>query len=297
MDVLIAGSVAYDSLKTPYGSVEDALGGSATHAGISAALRCDNVGLLSRVGKDFKSTDVESLQRIGIDTSMIEIVDGITFRWKGEYEGDMSEARTLETSYNVLEGYSPRVDITPQVLFCANLDPRIQLHILQEVKPTRCTILDSMNLWINTERNHLLKAMAMVDIVVINQMELSMLTGEEDLFIAHESLLKMIGDKIVIIKRGGDGVFAFIGNSTIELPACNDVSPVDPTGCGDSFAGSLAAILSQRDGVIEFEELREALVKSTVNAGLTLEGMGCQRLLEIDLEDLSKRTEQHRSSI
>ena len=274
MDVLFVGSVAYDSLRTPHGYVEDTLGGSATHAGLSAALRCQSVGILSRVGKDFKSTDVEMLQRHGVDMSMVEFVDGTTFRWRGEYVGDMSEAKTLETSYNVLEGYSPRVEISPQVLFCANLDPTIQLHILQEVEAKRCTILDSMNLWINTGRDYLLEAMTMVDIVVINQMELSMLTGIEDLFTAHSALIELIGDKIVIIKQGGNGVFAFIEDYTIDLPACKEISPIDPTGCGDSFAGSLAAILSQGQGKIEVEELREALIQSTVNAGLTLEGMG-----------------------
>lgn len=297
MDVLIAGSIAYDSLKTPHGSIEETLGGSATHAGISAALRCNSVGVLSRIGTDFKSTDKESLQRHGVNMSLVETVEGVTFRWRGEYTGDMSEAMTLETSYNVLSGYSPKVEVSPQVLFCANLDPKIQLRILGQVKAKRCTILDSMNLWINTELERLIQAMSMVDIVIINQKELSMLTAEDTLEIAHEKLIELIGERIVIIKQGEHGVTAFISNQMIDLPACKDISPIDPTGCGDSFAGSLAAILSQGEGKIEPDELKEALILSTVNAGLTLEGMGCERLFTIDGNALSERTENHRLSI
>lgn len=297
MDVLIAGSIAYDSLKTPHGSIEETLGGSATHAGISAALRCGSVALLSRVGSDFKQVDADSLRKHGVNMSMVETVDGVTFRWRGEYSGDMSEAKTLETSYNVLSGFSPKVEVSPQVLFCANLDPKIQLNILQEVKARRCTILDSMNLWIYTERDRLLQAMEMVDVVIINQKELSLLSGEVGLVAGYESLIEMIGEKIVVIKQGEQGVTAFISGQIIDLPACKDITPIDPTGCGDSFAGSLAAVLSRGEGEIEPKELQEALIISTVNAGLTLEGMGCERLFSIDYNTLSNRTEIHRSSI
>lgn len=297
MDVLIVGSLAYDSIASPLGAVENALGGSATYAGLSCAfhrnrLGLDSVGLVGVVGSDFRQQDREILENAHLDTKGIETVEGETFRWVGSYEGSMAQAITHETHLNVFEHFEPKVPEhgrNPTVTFCANLHPAIQLSVLDQTKPIRFSILDSMNLWINIAHDTLLEAMKRVDIVVINDGEASMLAGMDNVVAAAKAVQEMASIPTLIVKRGEHGVIALHGEETIAMPSYPCSKVIDPTGCGDTFAGALAACLSSGRGEMTVEELRIALSHATVTASFTLEEFGTTILEKISQDEYQQR--------
>ena len=297
MDVLIVGSVAYDSVASPLGHVKDALGGSATYAGLACSfhskrLSLEKVGLVGVVGQDFSDKDRLMLSNSGLDLQGIETADGDTFRWSGSYHGTMAEAQTHETHLNVFEHFEPKVPEThrsPQITFCANLHPALQASVLQQASPRRLSMLDSMNLWIDIAKDSLLAVMRSVDLVIINDGEVRMLADDENLVRAARKVLEMIGVKTLVVKRGEHGVIAFHGEDIISLPAFPTEQVVDPTGCGDTFAGSIAAHLATGEGELSRDELRQALLSATVSASFTLESFGTEALHSMSLEAFNQR--------
>ena len=293
----MVGSIAYDSVTSPAGNVEDALGGSAVYAGIASRfhgnyLNLDSIGLVGVVGSDFKSSDIAMLESQGLDLTGLEIADGKTFRWEGSYHGDMGVAQTHDTQLNVFGDFDPKVPASstnPKVLFCANLIPMLQLKVLKQAKGTRLSMLDSMNLWIEIARDDLLSVMRRVDLIIINDGEVRMLTGDDNLVRAAKALVKMVNCQTLIVKKGENGVMAFHGDEIIALPAYPTESVVDPTGCGDSFAGTIAAYLASNDGVLTRDELRQALVRATVTASFTLESFGTSGLIGLTDEEFNSR--------
>ena len=297
MDVLIVGSVAYDSVASPLGHVKDALGGSATYAGLACSfhskrLSLEKVGLVGVVGQDFSEKDRLLLSNSGLDLQGIETAEGDTFRWSGSYHGTMAEAQTHETHLNVFEHFEPKVPEThrsPQITFCANLHPALQASVLQQASPRRLSMLDSMNLWIDIAKDSLLDVMRSVDLVIINDGEVRMLANDENLVRAARKVLEMIRVKTLVVKRGEHGVIAFHGEDIISLPAFPTEQVVDPTGCGDTFAGSIAAHLATGEGELSRDELRQALLSATVSASFTLESFGTEALHSMSLEAFSQR--------
>ena len=297
MDVLIVGSVAYDSVASPLGHVKDALGGSATYAGLACSfhskrLSLEKVGLVGVVGQDFSKKDRLLLSNSGLDLQGIETAEGDTFRWSGSYHGTMAEAQTHETHLNVFEHFEPKVPEThrsPQITFCANLHPALQASVLQQASPRRLSMLDSMNLWIDIAKDSLLDVMRSVDLVIINDGEVRMLANDENLVRAARKVLEMIGVKTLVVKRGEHGVIAFHGEDIISLPAFPTEQVVDPTGCGDTFAGSIAAHLATGEGELSRDELRQALLSATVSASFTLESFGTEALHSMSLEAFNQR--------
>ncbi|MDA8546207.1 PfkB family carbohydrate kinase [Euryarchaeota archaeon] len=297
MDVLIVGSVAYDSVASPLGHVKDALGGSATYAGLACSfhskrLSLNSVGLVGVVGEDFSEEDRLLLTNNGLDLTGIETAEGETFRWSGSYHGTMAEAQTHETHLNVFEHFEPKVPEshrTPQITFCANLHPALQASVLQQATPRRLSMLDSMNLWIEIAKDSLLDVMRRVDLIIINDGEVRMLAGDENLIRAARKVLSMVDAKTLVVKRGEHGVIAFHGEDIISLPAFPTELVVDPTGCGDTFAGSLAAHLASGEGELSRDELRKALVSATVSASFTLESFGTEALHSMSLEAFNQR--------
>ena len=297
MDVLIVGSVAYDSVASPLGHVKDALGGSATYAGLACSfhskrLSLEKVGLVGVVGQDFSEKDRLLLSSSGLDLQGIETAEGATFRWSGSYHGTMAEAQTHETHLNVFEHFEPKVPEThrsPQITFCANLHPALQASVLQQASPRRLSMLDSMNLWIDIAKDSLLDVMRSVDLVIINDGEVRMLADDENLVRAARKVLEMIGVKTLVVKRGEHGVIAFHGEDIISLPAFPTEQVVDPTGCGDTFAGSIAAHLATGEGELSRDELRQALLSATVSASFTLESFGTEALHSMSLEAFNQR--------
>ena len=296
----MVGSIAYDSVTSPVGNVEDALGGSAVYAGIASRfhgnyLGLEKIGLVGVVGQDFKSTDIAMLESQGLDLTGLEIAEGKTFRWEGSYHGDMGVAQTHDTQLNVFGDFDPKVpaqSTSPKVLFCANLVPMLQAKVLDQAKGTRLSMLDSMNLWIEIAKEDLLSVMKSVDLIIINEGEVRMLTQDDNLIRASRTLIQMVGCQTLVIKKGENGVVAFHGGEIISLPAYPTDKVVDPTGCGDSFAGTIAAFLSSNDGKLTRDELREALVRATVTASFTLESFGTSGLLDLTVEMFNSRLDK-----
>ena len=293
----MVGSIAYDSVTSPAGTVENALGGSAVYAGIASRfhgnyLDLEKIGLVGVVGQDFRSEDIAMLESQGLDLSGLEVAEGKTFRWEGSYHGDMGVAKTHDTQLNVFGDFDPKVpseSTTPKVLFCANLVPMLQSKVLQQAKGTRISMLDSMNLWIEIAKDDLLAVMKSVDLIIINDGEVRMLAQDDNLIRASRALIKMVGCQTLIIKKGENGVVAFHDDEIISLPAYPTENVVDPTGCGDSFAGTIAAFLASNEGNISRDELREALIRATVTASFTLESFGTSGLLNLTNDMFNSR--------
>ncbi len=305
MDVLMVGSIAYDSVSSPAGKVEDALGGSAVYAGIASRfhanyLNLSEIGLVGVVGKDFLQSDITMLESQGLDLSGLEIAEGKTFRWEGSYHGDMGVAETHDTHLNVFGDFNPKVpdsSTEPTVLFCANLVPALQAQVLEQAQGTRLSMLDSMNLWIEIARDDLLSVMKSVDLIIINDGEVKMLAGDDNLVRAAKKLISMVGCNSLVIKKGEHGVIAFHQDDMIALPAYPTELVVDPTGCGDSFAGTIAAYLASGSGDVSKEELREALVRATVTASFTLESFGTTGLLSLNNNAFAERLAHFREIV
>lgn len=305
MDVLMVGSIAYDSVSSPAGKVEDALGGSAVYAGIASRfhanyLNLSKIGLVGVVGKDFLESDIEMLENQGLDLSGLEIADGKTFRWEGSYHGDMGVAETHDTHLNVFGDFNPKVpesSTEPTVLFCANLVPALQAQVLKQAHGKRLSMLDSMNLWIEIARDDLLSVMKSVDLIIINDGEVKMLADDDNLVRAAKKLISMVDCNSLVVKKGEHGVIAFHQGGMIALPAYPTELVVDPTGCGDSFAGTIAAYLASGSGDVSRDELREALVRATVTASFTLESFGTSGLLSLDNDVFTERLSQFRAIV
>ena len=250
------------------------------------------MGLVGVVGQDFSEKDRLLSSNSGLDLQGIETAEGDTFRWSGSYHGTMAEAQTHETHLNVFEHFEPKVPEThrsPQITFCANLHPALQASVLQQASPRRLSMLDSMNLWIDIAKDSLLDVMRSVDLVIINDGEVRMLADDENLVRAARKVLEMIGVKTLVVKRGEHGVIAFHGEDIISLPAFPTEQVVDPTGCGDTFAGSIAAHLATGEGELSRDELRQALLSATVSASFTLESFGTEALHSMSLEAFNQR--------
>lgn len=304
MAVLIVGSLAYDSIETPAGAVTNALGGSATYGGLACQFHLRRLGMdtpaaiVGVVGEDFADTDREVLQRAGLDLIGLETVPGSTFRWEGGYAGSMGEAETKATHLNVFEHFQPRVPASiaePKVLFCANLHPALQHQVMDQTNAEGITMLDSMNLWITIARDELLSAMERADLVIINDGEARMLTDDDHLPRAMMALAEMTSTSTLVVKRGEHGVLALHEGSWLALPAFPAIELVDPTGCGDSFAGTLAAHVAVNGGHLTPSVLATALEAANVTASFTLESFGTGGIVALSEEAYEARLAAYRA--
>ena len=305
MSVLIVGSIAYDSVASPAGSVEQALGGSATYGGLSCRflqrhLTGHETGLVGVVGEDFAEEDRQILADAGLDLGGLETAEGETFRWEGAYHGSMAEAETKATYLNVFEHFQPVVPTDwnqPNVVFCANLHPGLQQQVLEQTQATRMTMLDSMNLWITIAKPALLEVMQAVDLIIINDGEARMLSEDENLVRAMHTLAKETNTTTLIVKRGEHGVLALHEGALLALPAVPTADVVDPTGCGDTFAGALAAHLASGSGQLTLDELRTGLMMATVMASFTLEAFGTSALRSLEGSSFDQRLASYRAML
>ena len=305
VSVLIVGSIAYDSVASPEGSVERALGGSATYGGLSCRFLQQHMtgretGLVGVVGNDFADEDRKILADAGLDLEGLETAEGETFRWEGAYHGAMAEAETKATYLNVFEHFQPSVPETwqqPNVVFCANLHPALQNSVLEQTTAGRMTMLDSMNLWITIAKPALLEVMQAVDLIIINDGEARMLSGDENLVRAMHALAEETNTRTLIVKRGEHGVLALHEGALLALPAVPTADVVDPTGCGDTFAGALAAHLASGSGPLSLDELRTGLMMATVMASFTLEAFGTTALRSLEGSSFDQRMADYRSML
>lgn len=289
MSILVVGSVAFDSVETPFGKAEEVLGGSATYFSTSASYFSD-VRLVAVVGEDFPDEHIAKLQGHGVDTAGLKKVPGKTFRWKGRYGYDLNQAHTLETHLNVFSTFKPEIPEdykTSPFVFLANIDPELQLEVLMQVKKPRFVACDTMNFWIEGKPDSLKKLLKHVDLFVINEGEARELSGEASLVKAAKMILKE-GPKVLIIKRGEYGALMFNGTSIFSAPAYPLENIFDPTGAGDSFAGGLMGYLANTGDVSE-ENLRKAIIFGSVMASFNVEAFSLDRLSSLGKEEIKAR--------
>ena len=290
MQILVVGSVAYDTVETPAGKREFQLGGSACYFSMSASYFTD-VGLIGVVGRDFDPDDLDMLKQHGIDTSGLIEADGKTFRWYGEYMEDINAAVTLDTQLNVFGGFDPELCDTHSntpYLFLANVDPTIQIKVLDSMsKKPKMVACDTMNLWIDIALPALVDLVGRVDTLLINEGEAKQLTSLEHLPDAAKAIIDM-GPSSVVIKRGEYGVALFGPDFSFAAPAYPISRVIDPTGAGDSFAAGFMGYIASVDRFDE-EALRTAAVAGSTMASFAVEDFGLDRTRTLTQSDIKTR--------
>ncbi|MEE9614678.1 MAG: PfkB family carbohydrate kinase [Thermodesulfobacteriota bacterium] len=290
MSILVVGSVAFDSVETPFGKVEDALGGSGTYFS-TAASHISEVSLVAVVGEDFPEEHIEMLRKRGVNVDGVERVKGgKTFRWKGRYDYDLNQAHTLDTQLNVFSDFNPTLPKGCEDLpfvFLANIDPELQLRVLDQVKSPRLVACDTMNFWIEGKPEALRRLFKRVDLVVINESEAREFAGEASLVKAARAILEL-GPRALIVKRGEYGSLMFNGTSVFSAPAYPLEDIYDPTGAGDSFAGGLMGYLANTDDLSE-DNMRRAIIFGSVMASFNVEAFSLDRLGTLGIEEIRSR--------
>ena len=289
MSLLVVGSVAFDSVKTPFGEVDEVLGGSATYFSTAASYFTD-VSLVAVVGDDFPDKHLKFLKSRNIDIEGIEKREGKTFRWKGEYGYELNEAQTLDTQLNVFQSFKPKLPESykeKKIVFLANIDPDLQRDVLEQVNNPSLIACDTMNFWIGGKRESLLKTLSLVDILLINDGEARELSNEPNLVKAARKI-HSYGPKTLIIKRGEYGALMFKDNKIFSAPAYPLETIFDPTGAGDSFAGGFMGYLAN---TMNFDEsnIRRAIIFGSVMASFNVESFSLDRLRSLDYEEVKNR--------
>jgi sugar/nucleoside kinase (ribokinase family) len=289
IDILVVGSVAFDSVETPFGKVEDVLGGSAIYFSVAASF-FSKVGMVAVVGEDFPSLYLEFLKEKNIDIGGLKKVKGSTFRWKGKYGFDLNEALTLDTKLNVFQDFRPEIPERyrdAEYVFLANIDPELQLRVLDQVENPKLVALDTMNFWIEGKPDKLKEAVSRVGIFVINEAEAREFMQEPNLVKAAKKILSL-GPKTLIVKRGEYGALMFHGDSVFSAPAYPLEFIYDPTGAGDSFAGGFMGYLANtrnaEDGVI-----RQAMIFGSVMASFNVEDFSLNRMKYLTYPEIERR--------
>lgn len=292
--VLVVGSVALDSVETPFGKIDDAIGGSGTYFAASAS-HLARVQVVGVVGGDYPLEKFEPLRQRGVDFTGLERSDGESFRWRGRYRHDLNSAETLETRLGVFSQFRPRIPEAfrqAPYVFLGNIDPRLQLDVLRQVERPRLVACDTMNFWIESRRNELLELLEQVDILLLNDAEARQLTEQYNLVKAARWILRR-GPKYVVIKKGEHGAYMFSEHAVFFAPAYPLEELFDPTGAGDSFAGGFMGYLAQC-GRIDEPTLRRAVVYGSTLGSFAVERFSIDRLLEISMADITYRLEEFR---
>ena len=292
MSVLVVGSVALDSVETPFGKADEVLGGSATFFSASAS-HLTPVQLVGVVGRDYPMDRLQALAGRGVDLAGLQQDDGLSFRWRGRYRHDLNTAETLETHLGVFSHFRPQIPEqfrTAPFVFLANIDPRLQLDVLSQVERPKLVACDTMNFWIESRRPELLELLGRVDLITLNDAEARQLTETSNLVRAARWIMDR-GPGHVIIKKGEHGAFMFTRESIFFAPAYPLESVFDPTGAGDSFAGGFMGYLA-RTGDLSEENLRRAVVFGSAMGSFAVEKFSIERLLELDQATIHGRVRE-----
>ena len=292
--VLVVGSIALDSVETPFGSAQEVLGGAAVYASAAASFFAP-VRMVGVVGADFPREHLRRLQEWDIDVSGVEVRDGRTFRWSGYYEYDLNQAHTIATHLNVFEDFRPalpeRYRCTPYV-FLANIDPELQAAVLDQVEGPRLTVLDTMNFWISGKREALLAVLKRVDVALMNDAEARQLCETSSLVQAARRLLEL-GPRAVVLKKGEHGAVMWTRDGHFAAPGYPLDQVRDPTGAGDAFAGGLIGYLAYTDDFSD-ENLRKAIVCGSVVASFDVEDFSLERLARLTPDEIVARYREFR---
>lgn len=295
MSLLIAGTVAFDAIETPFDKVDKIIGGSGTYIGIAASFFYKRIHLVSVIGDDFPIAVLKDFNKRGIDTSGLEIKKGKkSFFWSGKYHLDMNSRDTLITDLNVLAEFNPILPksyIKPDYVLLGNIDPNLQIKVLHQIqsKP-KLIAMDTMNFWMNTALKPLQKVLKLVDLLIINDEEARQLSGEYSIMKAAKKIL-MMGPKFLVIKKGEHGALLFSDKQIFFAPALPLDEVFDPTGAGDTFAGGLIGYLAQTKNV-SFQNMKRGIIYGSAMASMCVEKFGPQKLLEIKTSDVNKRVKK-----
>ncbi|RPI00489.1 MAG: sugar kinase [Zetaproteobacteria bacterium] len=289
MSVLVVGSVAFDTIRTPFGTATGVLGGSANYFSVAASFFTD-VRLVAVVGEDFPEEHLEFLRRRGVDLRGLQRVPGKTFRWVGEYGFDFNEAKTLDTQLNVFADFAPKIPEDfreSEVVFLANIDPDLQRDVLRQVRRPALVAADTMNYWIARKPDALRQTLSMVDALVINDAETRQLANEQSLVRAARTI-QAWGPRILIVKRGEYGALLCADGEWFSAPALPLESVQDPTGAGDCFAGGAVGYLASR---MQFDvaHLRQAMIVGSVMASFNVEAFSLDRLRTLTMAEIEAR--------
>lgn len=292
MSILVVGSVFFDSIETPHGKIDRALGGAATYFSVAASFFAP-VQMVAAVGEDFPQDAIDFLTQRGVDLSGLQIRPGLTGSWAGRYHEDMNQRDTLDLQLNVFKDFRPQLPAShrhAQYVFLANIDPRLQLMVLDQLSAPGLVGCDTMNHWITGSRSELEQLLTRVGILVINDEEARLLSGERNVVRAARRLLAM-GPRRVLIKRGEYGVMQFSAESVFAVPAFPLEEVFDPTGAGDTFAGGFMGELA-RSGDTSEAGLRRAIVYGSVMASFVVEDFGMNRLRAVTPDEIERRYRQ-----
>lgn len=295
MKLLAVGTVAFDAIETPFGKTDKILGGAATYIGLAAAALDTDVSLVSVIGGDFPQEYLDMMTSKNINVDGVEMVkDGKTFFWSGKYHNDLNTRDTLVTELNVLADFDPKVpehSSEAEVLLLGNLDPVVQLSVLEKMKTQpKLVILDTMNFWMDIAWDNLMKVIAKTDVITINDEEARQLSGEYSLLKAAKKI-HTLGPKYVIIKKGEHGALLFHDGKIFAIPALPLEEVFDPTGAGDTFAGGFASYLTKKED-FSFESMKTAIIVGSAMASFTVEKFGTERIGNVTKEELSDRITQ-----
>lgn len=298
-EILVIGSLAYDSIQTPSGKVERALGGAANYFSLAASIFA-KVRVVGVVGEDYDQADYELLNSRGVDLAGLSKVPGKTFHWSGFYEGDMNEAKTLRTDLNVFGDFNPQLPEhykDSSFVFLANIAPELQLQVLEQVRAPRFVGMDTMNFWINSKKEALLNVIKKVNLVLINEGEAKMLTGAANA-IAAAPLITDMGPDAVVIKRGEYGFALYTKqDGYFILPAMPIATVIDPTGAGDTFAGGFFGYVAAQNEVPSFATLKQACIMGSMAASFTIQDFSVKALAKVQNTDIKQRLSDYQKVI
>jgi len=290
MSVLVIGSVALDTIQTPFGKAERILGGSATYFSLACSI-FNQVKLVAVVGDDLRDEKLNLLSRKNIDLGGLEVKKGKTFRWHGKYFDDLNYRETVELKLGVFEGFKPTVPKKYQqceYIFLANIDPKQQYQIVKSADSARVVAADTIDHWIENQRNDLLELLKKINILILNDSEARLLSGEYNL-LAASRWIQSKGPNIVVIKKGEHGVLLFREDDFFVAPAYPLEEIFDPTGAGDAFAGGFIGYLSTCSGGITRQNLRTAVIYGQIIGSFCVEEFGVKKLLNLNKEEVNKR--------
>ena len=289
MSILVVGSVAIDSVKTPFGKRLEALGGSATYFSVAASF-FNKVNIVATVGEDFPKKYINLFKNKGIGTKGLHVAKGKTFRWEGRYDYDLNTAHTIATHLNVFQNFRPEVpkDLkNSKFVFLANIDPELQYNVLKQVTRPKLVACDSMNYWLEHKKGQFERLLDKVDMLLLNDSEARQFTGEPNLMRAARIIVDF-GPKAVIIKKGEHGVIYFSKDSHFIAPAYLLETVYDPTGAGDTFAGGMIGYLSKA-GKVDEANIRKSIIYGSILASFAVEDFSVDRMLEISMDDINAR--------
>lgn len=292
MSLLVIGTVAFDAIETPFGKTDKIVGGSATYVALSASYFTKNTNLVAVVGEDFTESNVNMIQRHGVNTEGLQIKQGEkSFFWSGKYHNDMNSRDTLVTELNVLESFDPIIPDSYQnceYLMLGNLAPQVQRTVIERLtKRPKLIVMDTMNFWMDIALEELKKTIALVDVLSINDEEARQLSGEYSLVKAAKKIMAM-GPKTLIIKKGEHGALLFNEKEVFYAPALPLEDVFDPTGAGDTFAGGFIGYLAKTDD-ISFENMKRAIIHGSAMASYCVEKFGTDKIIGLTEKEVSER--------